>query len=390
MNFQEVIEFVEATLDSKTAKPLTFSEKEILKAAWDKETYSHLADSLYLSVGHIKDLASLLWLRLSDVFLEKITKNNFRRIMEVLGSTTQVSDQQLAETKTNTHEDSQGTILIVDDRVENLHLLTRILEKCGYKVCSITNSKIAFITAKNTDPDLIILDIAMPDMNGYEVCQSLKADKKTSEIPVIFLSAFDKVLDKLKAFQVGGVDYITKPFHSEEVVARVQTQITIQKQKKELRRQIKQHQQTAEILYQSRALLANLLNSSQDGILAIQAVRDMITKEIIDFKCLVINPVFVKLLGQKREDLMGKIVPQKILNQLTPKLFDSLIKIIETGKELEGKFCWENDLAQGCYYLSAVKFEDGCLITVIEISDFKLTEFECNLPRNNECLLKLR
>jgi PleD family two-component response regulator len=105
----------------------------------------------------------------------------------------------------------------------------------------------------------------MPDIDGYQVCSTLKADQETSDIPVIFLSAIDEIADKVKAFQVGGVDYITKPFHSEEVIARIQTQLTIQQQKHQLRKEIEQHQQTVEILYQSRATLASLLNSSKDG-----------------------------------------------------------------------------------------------------------------------------
>ncbi|HBK24664.1 MAG TPA: response regulator [Planktothrix sp. UBA10369] len=387
MNFQEAIEFVEAALDSKTAKQLTSSEKEILKAAWDKETYSNLADSLYLSVGYVKDLAAFLWLRLSSAFGQKITKNNFRRVMEVLCGTPQDSEETIEETNTDEIQDPKPKILIVDDLVENLQLLTEILEKFGYIVRCVTSGKMALKTIHKIHPDLILLDILMPEMDGYQVCQSLKADQTTSEIPIIFLSAFNQVSDKLKAFKVGGIDYITKPFHREEVVARVKSQLTIQQQKKELKKQIEYHRKLAEIFYQSRSLLANLLNSSKDGILAIQAVRDMLTEEINDFHCLVVNPVFLKLLGQKREDLMGEIVPKNLLNQLTPNLFDSLINVVETGEEIEGKFCLENVLTHDCYYLTAIKFEDGCLITVRQITNFKLIEFQCNLQANNKLIL---
>lgn len=377
MTFEETLQFIEVALDSKTAKQLTASEKEILKAAWEKETYSNLADSLYLSVGHIKDLASLLWLRLSSAFGEKITKNNFRRVMEVLGDTSQSSQETITATNTDKIQDPKPHILIVDDLVENLQFLTEVLEKFGYIVRGVTNGKMALRTIPKTHPDVILLDILMPEMDGYQVCEALKADEATSEIPIIFLSAFDRVSNKLKAFQMGGVDYITKFCEPEEVVARVQTQLTIQKQKKELKKQIEHHQQTAEIFYQSRSLLANLLNSSKDGILAIQAVRDMITEKIKDFRCLVVNPVFLRLLGKKREDLMGNIVPKNLLNQLTPNLFDSLINVVETGEEIEKKFCLENDLTHDCYYLTAAKFEDGCLITVSKIANLKLIELQC-------------
>ncbi|MGL4499447.1 MAG: response regulator [Planktothrix sp.] len=380
MTFEDTLEFVEATLNSTASKQLTHLEKEILKATWDKETYSNLADNLYLSVGHIKDLASMLWHRLSQRFGEKITKNNFRRVVELRCGALPTSEEKIAATDhpaENENENSQGDILIVDDFVENLHLLTRILEKQGYRVRSATNGKMALRTIHNAHPDLILLDILMPEMNGYQVCEALKADETTSEIPIIFLSAFDDVLDKVKAFQVGGIDYITKPYQSQEVIARVQTQMIIQQQKKELKQQIEEHQQMAEIISQSRYLLANLLNSSKDGILALQAVRDITTQEIKDFHCLVINPVFAEFLGQTREKFMGKIISKKLLDQLNYHLFNSLIKVVETGEEIEKKFCWKNDPTQGCCYLTAVKFGDGCSITARKMANLKLIELQC-------------
>lgn len=390
MTFEEILKFIEVTLDSKAGQPLTPSEKQILKAAWDNESYSSLAESLYLSVGHIKDLASLLWQRLSGVFGEKITKNNFRWVIEVRCGTSSSSQKEIAEIDGDEKEDPKGNILIVDDLIENLHFLTKLLNEHGYIVRSVNNGKMALRTIQKTHPDVILLDIAMPEMNGYQVCEALKADETTSEIPVIFLSALNEVFDKVKAFQVGGVDYITKPCEPKEVIARLQTQLTIQRQKQQLKKQIEHHQQTAEILYQSRALLANLLNSSKDGIIALQAMRDMRTEEINDFYCLVINPVFVKLLGQKREDLMGKTIPKKLLNELTPKLFDSLIKVVETGEEIEERLCWNNDPAQGYYYLNIVKFGEGCSITIRQITDFKLLDLECNLEANNKISDKTR
>lgn len=156
------------------------------------------------------------------------------------------------------------------------------------------------------------------------------------------------------------------------MIARIQTLLTIQQQKYQFREQIEQHQQTIEILYQSRVLLANLLNSSEDGIAAIQALRDPITKKINDFHGLVINPVFAKLLGQKRQDLIGKFPLKNLLNQLTPNLFDALVGVVETGEAIQQEFYWENDHVQIWYYLTAVKFGEGCSIHVRDITDFKL------------------
>ncbi|MEG4168585.1 MULTISPECIES: response regulator [unclassified Microcoleus] len=128
-------------------------------------------------------------------------------------------------------------LLVVDDTPDNLRLLSTMLSDKGYKVRGVINGEMALKAARSTPPDLILLDITMPQMNGYEVCQHLKADCRTSGIPVIFLSALDQVLDKVTAFAVGGVDYITKPFHLEEVLARVENQLTIQRLQKKLHEQ---------------------------------------------------------------------------------------------------------------------------------------------------------
>ncbi|MBE9161013.1 response regulator [Tychonema sp. LEGE 06208] len=134
----------------------------------------------------------------------------------------------------NQTEENKGNILIVDDTPENLQVLSATLSDRGYKVRGVINGKMAIRAARSGSPDLILLDIKMPEMDGYEVCTQLKADPKTAEIPVIFISALDEVLDKVTAFQVGGVDYITKPFHIAEVLARIEHQLTIQRLKRQL------------------------------------------------------------------------------------------------------------------------------------------------------------
>ncbi|MDF0554308.1 response regulator [Kamptonema sp. UHCC 0994] len=118
-------------------------------------------------------------------------------------------------------------ILIVDDTPDNIRFLSSLLVEQGYNVRKALNGKMALTAVKAVLPDLILLDINMPGMNGYEVCEQLKNDTKTSSVPVIFLSALDGVVDKVKAFQIGGVDYITKPFHLEEILARIQNQLKV-------------------------------------------------------------------------------------------------------------------------------------------------------------------
>jgi diguanylate cyclase (GGDEF)-like protein/PAS domain S-box-containing protein len=122
---------------------------------------------------------------------------------------------------------TQAKILIVDDMPDNLRVLSAALGDQGYQIRCAKSGAMALIGVKTAPPDLILLDIKMPDMDGYEVCQALKADEQSQDIPVIFLSALDDVFDKVKAFEAGGVDYITKPFQVEEVLVRVQRQLAL-------------------------------------------------------------------------------------------------------------------------------------------------------------------
>ena len=119
------------------------------------------------------------------------------------------------------------TILVVDDTPENVTLLSRILKLSGYDVDVADNGAQAIESAKMRPPDLILLDINMPVMDGFEACARLNADERTRGIPVIFISALDNLEDKVKAFQAGGVDYILKPFDYEEIQARVETHLAI-------------------------------------------------------------------------------------------------------------------------------------------------------------------
>lgn len=112
----------------------------------------------------------------------------------------------------------QGTVLVVDDVPENIHLLSSGLTKQGYEVSRAINGPMALNGMRTIMPDLILLDIRMLGMDGFEVCQQIKIDPITRDIPILFLSAVDHVLDKVKAFEVGGMDYITKPFHNVYIV----------------------------------------------------------------------------------------------------------------------------------------------------------------------------
>ncbi|MDT9189196.1 MAG: response regulator [Limnospira sp. PMC 894.15] len=131
-------------------------------------------------------------------------------------------------------------ILIVDDVPENIRLLSTMLIEFGFRVRKSINGKMALMAVNALKPDLILLDINMQGLNGYQVCEALKNNPETSEIPIIFVSAINQIEDKVRAFQVGGVDYITKPFQVEEVMARINNQLKIQNLQRDLQRQNQQ------------------------------------------------------------------------------------------------------------------------------------------------------
>ncbi|MBU0490824.1 MAG: SpoIIE family protein phosphatase [Chloroflexi bacterium] len=131
-------------------------------------------------------------------------------------------------------ETAKGNILIVDDNPANLHLLSQMLSDEGYQARPVPDGPLALVAAWAELPDLILLDIRMPEMDGYEVCEHLKADPQARDIPIIFLSALNELQDKIRAFAVGGVDYITKPFQFQEVLARVETHLALRNLQKQL------------------------------------------------------------------------------------------------------------------------------------------------------------
>ena len=274
----------------------------------------------------------------------------------------------------------KGHILVVDDTPANLTLLSQLLSEQGYKVRVAPNGKLALNSVQSNPPDLILLDITMLGMNGYQVCQQLKANPETRHIPVIFISALDEVMDKVSAFTVGGVDYITKPFEGVEVLIRVENQLRLRalqlqliEQNSKLEQEIQHRKETEEILYQSRALLSSVLNSSLDGIAAMQAVRNELG-EISDFRCLVINPVAAKLIGYKKEDLVGKMIFKRLVEKIDLNLFMLFAQVVEVGNSIDREIWCRRDDTVKWFYFSAVKLGDGFAVTFKDISERKRNE----------------
>ncbi len=136
--------------------------------------------------------------------------------------------------KTGYETAKPASIIIVDDTPANLELMAGMLKQRGYRVRTAPSGKLAIKAAQGEPPDLILLDITMPEMDGYEVCGRLKADETLRDIPVIFISALTETMDKVRAFSSGGVDYVSKPFQFEEVHARVETHLKLRHLQAEL------------------------------------------------------------------------------------------------------------------------------------------------------------
>ncbi len=207
-------------------------------------------------------------------------------------------------------------IQLIDDRPENLEVLSKMLSKKDYRVRTFTNGELALASAFESPPDLILLDIMMPGMDGYEVCRCLKADERTRNIPVLFLSALNDAEDKVKAFAAGGVDFITKPFQEEELLVRVATHLALRNVQKQLEaqnarmqavnqklsREIAGRKQADEMLRESEERLRGMFEAMAEGIIFISSDGRIVTA----------NPAAERILGLKRSDVQAR-------NYITPE-----------------------------------------------------------------------
>lgn len=235
-----------------------------------------------------------------------------------------------------------GLILIVDDLPNNLRLLRDTLENQGYEVRSTTKGKTALRAAQTILPDLILLDVRMPDLDGYEVCRQLKTTPETEAIPVIFLSALNETVDKVKGFIAGGVDFISKPFQVQEVLVRVKTHLTLKHLQENLRQQnqtllaeIEKCKQIEQELFAEKELAQVTLHSIGDGVIT--------TDQWGHIKYL--NPVAEKLTGWTITEVKGL----------------RLTEIIGMKDELTG-VSQENPLMQALQQGKIIQLDDNSLL----------------------------
>lgn len=282
---------------------------------------------------------------------------------------------------------SQIQILVVDDFPDNLDLLVFLLTQQGYTTIQASSGQEALHCIEAQLPDLILLDIRMPEIDGYEICQRLKTSDRTQEIPVIFLSASDEMFDKVKAFNLGGADYITKPFRVEEVLARIEHQLTIRRQKVQLEQEIEERERIEAMLFESRSLLASVLDSSLDGIAAFRSVRDAEGK-IIDFQWILANPVIGQWLHSHTEALVGQSLLNFPNSQPFKALFAEFKAVVTQRKVLKREFFYRHPMDTGIWLqVIGVQLGDGLSVTFRDITEHK--ELELALQDANHTLSEL-
>jgi two-component system, cell cycle sensor histidine kinase and response regulator CckA len=283
-------------------------------------------------------------------------------------------------------------ILVVDDNPAGLQLLTRILADNGYRVRPATDGPLALQSVAAKLPDLILLDIKMPGMDGIEVCRRLKADERSRDIPVIFVSAVQEPEAKTRGFDVGGLDFINKPFETGEVLARVRTHLRLSELTKRLEQKVAERtleltkanlklrqeiadRKKAEVnLRKSEERLRAAKEAGLDSFLTFQAERDG-QGQIIDFIFTDMNVRAEQMLQLNRDYLIGKRMCEELPINKTNGFFEKYKNVVETGIPLEEEFYLPDTHVPAAWrYHQVVKLGDGIVISHRDITERKKTE----------------
>ncbi|MEG5039450.1 MULTISPECIES: diguanylate cyclase domain-containing protein [unclassified Microcoleus] len=229
----------------------------------------------------------------------------------------------------------RGNILIVDDLPDNLRLLSRTLSAHGYKVRSATTGEMALRAAQLPGTELILLDIKLPDLDGYEVCKQLKSDEQTTGIPIIFLSALNETFNKVEGLAVGGVDYIAKPFQVEEVLARVETHLTIRRLQQSLQ---EQNLRLLREMEERQRLEASLFAEKELAQVTIQSIGDAVITTNAQGNVRYFNPIAEQLTGWKAHEAQGLPLSTvfEIVNEVTRKPVENPIAKALLEKRIVG------------------------------------------------------
>jgi PAS domain S-box-containing protein len=209
-----------------------------------------------------------------------------------------------------THTENQQVILVVDDTPASLRFLTDILTDHGYRIRPASDGSLALRSVAIEVPDLILLDVKMPGMDGYEVCRRLKSDQESRKVPVIFISALGETAEKVEGFNAGGVDYITKPFEAEEVLARVRTHLRLRELTERLEEKV--HERTEELRTTNQQLQQEIeeRKRAEEERIRLATVVEQAAESVIisdkDGTIRYVNPAFGRLSGFTGEDVIGQ------------------------------------------------------------------------------------
>lgn len=285
---------------------------------------------------------------------------------------------------------TRANVLIVDDQPDNLRTLSAMLTQHGYKVRKAISGEVALETTQIDPPSIILLDIRMPNMNGYEVCSALKQSTETSHIPVIFLSALDDALDKVKAFSTGGADYITKPFQAEEVLVRVQHQLTIQRQQHQLQQEIQERRYAEELLrlqLKREKLLADVTSYIRETV----DLEEILEKTVAEIRALLnIDRVLIcQFISDNHLQVIAESIQSSALSLLGQTLQNPCIEndwheLIQCNTMSVIENIYRTDGAKGCVELLALLQVQASAVLPIQQADQTwgfLMAHNCTNPR---------
>ncbi|MBJ7899283.1 MAG: response regulator [Cyanobacteria bacterium RI_101] len=357
---ETLIEFLQKKLCHQGAPPLSWQEEMILQGIMRQETYEQIANSLYISAGTARNIASRLFRRLSALFGYKLTKKN---CLSFLKTVVNNSDYQLLENyeiPVKEIEKDPPILLLIDDQLDNLLLLKNILTQANYLVRTCKSGRVALEFIDQIKPDLILLDLLMPDLDGYQVCGALKQHPQYRDTPIIFLSAVSDLIDKVKAFKLGACDYITKPFEAVEVLARVSSQLALQAQRRALAEEIQARQSAIAALTQSHSILASVLNTMPYGVAALSALRNCDDAEVIDFRFILVNPIFSEFFQKSGAELQNYPSCASLFAEKGLTCFTRLIQVVTLGQNFEEDTTLKNRLVR----LQGLKLGDGAVLNL--------------------------
>ena len=217
-----------------------------------------------------------------------------------------------------------ASVLVVDDTIENLRLLSNLLGEQGYEVRAVTNGRHALQAAEHDPPDLVLLDITMPDMDGYEVCRRLKATDRCKDVPVIFITALTDTADKVLAFDAGGVDCVTKPFQFAEVLARVKTHLALRRAQVALAESYQRLRGLEEL---RDNLVHMIVHDMKSPLAAIRIHLDLLKRPV------------AALSEDSQEDLQAALDSVDVVNRMANDLLD--VNRLEQGKMPIERSVWD-------------------------------------------------